>query len=196
MTRWRTGSEPPGLEAGPDAPVLMTAHSIPCAMAASTSDYERQLAETARLVAEAAGEPPDRWTLVFQSRSGPPEQPWLEPDINDAIATLPGHPAAAIVVPIGFVSDHMEVVYDLDRHGGGDGRGPRHPLGATATPGTDPRFVAMILDLVEEAEGRRPPSLLGDLGPARFPCAGGCCRPPAGPTRPGRPRPRSVRRPS
>ena len=170
-------------EAGPAAPVLMSAHSIPCALAA-TSEYERQLRETARLVAEGAGEAPDRWTLVFQSRSGGPHQPWLEPDINDAIASLPDHHDTAIVVPIGFVSDHMEVVYDLDRMATATAAARGMRLLRTPTPGTDPGFVAMILDLVEEAEGRRPPAALGALGPARFPCAAGCCPPPGGP--PGR----------
>jgi ferrochelatase len=169
-------------EAGPAAPVLMSAHSIPCVMAA-TSDYECQLRETARLVAEAAGEPPDRWTLAFQSRSGSPHQPWLEPDINGAIASLPDHPATAIAVPIGFVSDHMEVVYDLDRIATATAAARGIRLLRTPTPGTDPRFVAMILDLVEEAEGTRPPSFVGGLGPAAFPCRAGCCPAPA--QRPG-----------
>ncbi len=160
--------------AGPDAPVLMSAHSIPCTMAA-TSDYERQLRETARLVADAAGDPPGRWTLVFQSRSGPPQQPWLGPDINDAVASLPDHVAEVIVVPIGFVSDHMEVKYDLDRMAAETAAGRGIRLLRTPTPGTDPRFVDMILDLVEEAEGRRPVAFLGDWGPAAFPCAPGCC---------------------
>jgi ferrochelatase len=171
-------------KAGPEAPVLMTAHSIPCAMAAAC-DYERQLGETAGLVAALAGETPDRWSLVYQSRSGPPQQPWLEPDINDAIAALPRHPATAIVVPIGFVSDHMEVVYDLDLVAAATAAGRGIRLVRSATPGTDPRFVAMILDLLEEAEGRRAASFLGDMGPATFPCAAGCCPSP----RPGRPDP-------
>ena len=88
-SRSRTGCEPARAEAGPDAPVLMSAHSIPAAMAA-TCDYERQLRETARLVAERPASRATGWSLVFQSRSGPPQQPWLGPDINDAIAALPG----------------------------------------------------------------------------------------------------------
>jgi ferrochelatase len=174
--------------AGPAAPVLMSAHSIPCSLAA-TCDYERQLAEAARLVAAAAGEPPDQWTLVYQSRSGPPQQPWLGPDINDAIASLPAPPATIIVVPIGFVSDHLEVVYDLDRTATQTAASRGIRLLRTPTPGADRRFVGMILDLVEEAEGQRPPAFLGQLGPAPFPCAADCCPPPtstAGPTRPGR----------
>jgi ferrochelatase len=171
-------------QAGADAPVLMTAHSIPCALA-GTCDYERQLRETARLVAALAGETPDRWSLVYQSRSGAPQQPWLAPDINDAIAALPRHPATAIVVPIGFVSDHMEVVYDLDRVAAATAADRGMRLVRSPTPGTDPRFVAMILDLVEEAEGQRAPSFLGDMGPAAFPCAAGCCPSPRPPD-PGR----------
>jgi ferrochelatase len=168
-------------QAGPDAPVLMTAHSIPVAMAA-TCDYERQLVETARLVAAAAGEAPGRWTLVFQSRSGPPDQPWLGPDVNDAIAavaTLPSPPGALIVVPIGFVSDHMEVVYDLDRVAAATATEHGMRLVRAATPGTDPAFVAMVVDLLEEADGRRDPSWLGEMGPAPFPCRSDCCPPPA-----------------
>ena len=172
-----------GLRAGraaadPDAPVVMSAHSIPVAMAA-TCEYERQLRETGRLVAELAGEPPDRWTLVFQSRSGPPEQPWLGPDIDDVVATLPGPTSAAIVVPIGFVSDHMEVVYDLDRVTASKAAARGIRLYRTATPGADPRFVSMICDLVEEADGRRRPAALGQLGPAAFPCRPGCCPAPS-----------------
>jgi ferrochelatase len=160
-------------EAGPDAPVLMSAHSIPSAMAA-TCAYEEQLAETARLVAERSGVPPERWSLVYQSRSGPPQQPWLGPDINDHIRSLDPAPPTVIVAPIGFVSDHMEVVYDLDRaaRDAAHGRGIR--LVRSATPGTDPRFVSMICDLVDEADGRQPPAGLGDLGPVACPCATGC----------------------
>jgi ferrochelatase len=170
-------------EAGSAAPLLMSAHSIPCAAAAS-SDYERQVAETARLVAEGAGEAPDSWSLVFQSRSGSPQQPWLGPDVNDALRDLSGHPSTAIVVPIGFVSDHMEVVYDLDRQAAATAASRDMRLLRTATPSADPRFVAMILELVEEAEGRRRPSWLGNLGPAPFPCAVGCCPPPGAGRRP------------
>jgi ferrochelatase len=169
-------------EAGPDAPVLMTAHSIPSTMAA-TCDYEEQLRETARLVADVAGEPPDRWTLTFQSRSGPPQQPWLGPDINDAITALSDHPAAVIVVPIGFVSDHMEVVYDLDRVAAATAAARGIRMVRSPTPGCDPRFVTMILDLVEEAEGRLAPSCQQDLGPEAFRaalCSADCCPPLAG----------------
>jgi ferrochelatase len=142
----------------PEAPVLMTAHSIPQSMAAAC-DYEAQLRRTASLVAKAAGEPDDRATLVFQSRSGPPDQAWLGPEIEDVIDTLPPDTRDVIVVPIGFVSDHMEVVYDLDRLATrrAEARGLR--LLRVATPGTHPAFVAMITELT-----RSP-----------VPCRPGCC---------------------
>src|SRR5918911_1374277 len=95
---------------GADARVAFTAHSIPSAMAAG-SDYQQQLLETCRLVAEGAGH--ERWRLVFQSRSGPPTQPWLEPDIRDHLRELKARGTTDVVVaPIGFISDHMEVIYD------------------------------------------------------------------------------------
>jgi ferrochelatase len=161
------------VDAGPEAPVLMSAHSIPVAMATSC-DYERQLQETARLVAGDAGEPEGAWRLVFQSRSGPPDQPWLGPDVNDAIAALPGPPAAVIVAPIGFVSDHMEVIYDLDRLAAAAAASRGIRLVRAATPGTDPRFVRMVCELLDEADGLEPPAALGRLGPAVCPCATGC----------------------
>ena len=96
----------------PDARLVFTAHSIPVSMAAGCA-YERQLAETARLVAGRAGF--DDWTMAWQSRSGPPSVPWLEPDINDCLTELARQgTAAAVLAPIGFVSDHMEVMWDLD----------------------------------------------------------------------------------
>jgi protoporphyrin/coproporphyrin ferrochelatase len=161
------------LDAGPDAPVLMSAHSIPVSMA-EVCAYERQLRETADLVATAAGVPEDRWTLAFQSRSGSPQQPWLGPDVNDCICALDGPPPTVIVVPVGFVSDHMEVVYDLDRAAGATAAGRGIRLVRTRTPGSDPRFVSMICDLVEEVDGRRPPVALGDIGPMGCPCSRGC----------------------
>jgi ferrochelatase len=173
-------------EAGAGAPVLMSAHSIPLAMAAEC-DYEAQLAETARLVAAAAGIGPDQWTLVFQSRSGPPSQPWLGPDILDALRDLPGGTEAVVVAPIGFVSDHMEVVYDLDIQATeeADRRGIR--LVRSATPGTHPRFVAMVCDLLAELEdpAGAPVARSGRLGRVPCPCRPGCCGPGRPPGRPG-----------
>jgi protoporphyrin/coproporphyrin ferrochelatase len=150
--------------AGPDAPVLMSAHSIPSS-AAATCDYEQQLRTAATLVSARAGELPGRWSLVFQSRSGPPSQPWLGPDVVDTLTSLPALTDAAIVVPLGFTTDHMEVVYDLDRRASrvAAERGIR--LVRSATPGGDQRFVEMILDLVSKLDA------LGE----RARCALGCC---------------------
>ena len=95
---------------GRQASIIFTAHSVPMSMA-DTSDYQKQLQESCRLVAERLG--CSDWKLVYQSRSGPPSQPWLEPDIADTLRALdPG--SDVVVVPIGFISDHMEVIYDLD----------------------------------------------------------------------------------
>ena len=171
-------------DAGPEAPVLMTAHSIPSAMAA-TCDYERQLSETAELVAAAAGVEAGRWQVVYQSRSGPPSQPWLEPDVLETIAALPEGTPSVVVAPIGFVSDHMEVAYDLDTQAAAAASERGIRLVRSATPGTHPRFVQMVLELLAEAEdpGAVRPAL-GSLGPAPCPCAPGCCPPP--PERPSR----------
>ncbi|MGH9115521.1 MAG: ferrochelatase [Acidimicrobiales bacterium] len=162
-------------DVGPSAPVWMTAHSIPVAMAGAC-DYERQLRETGRLVAGRAGVAPGRWSLMFQSRSGPPGQRWLGPDIHDALAGLGHNTPAVVVAPIGFVSDHMEVAFDLDRAlaSAAGARGVR--LVRTPTAGTDPRFAAMVGDLIDEASTPGAPrAALGTLGPASFPCDAGCC---------------------
>lgn len=155
---------------GPETPVLMTAHSIPIAMA-EACDYEQQLLDVGRRVAGGAGA--GEWSLVFQSRSGRPDQPWLGPDISDAIASLPDGTESVIVAPIGFVSDHMEVVYDLDRVAARAAAERGIRFIRAATPGTHPAFVSMVGDLVAEAEGAPPPC----------PCARGCppARPPVAP---------------
>lgn len=163
-------------EAGPGAPVLMSAHSLPSSMAAAC-DYQGQLQECADLVADRAGLPRERCSLVFQSRSGPPHQTWLEPDVVDAIDQLPSGTPAVVVTPIGFVSDHMEVVYDLDtraRKAAAD-RGIR--LIRSATPGSDRRFVHMVCQLLDEAEdpGGTSPLSLSRQGARPFPCPVGCC---------------------
>jgi ferrochelatase len=166
------------LEAGADAPVLMTAHSIPTAQAL-TSRYEQELAETARLVAAQAGEPEGSWQLVFQSRSGPPGHSWLGPDINDAIDALPAFSREVVIVPIGFVSDHMEVIYDIDRQAAGTAGKRGLKLVRSATPGRHPDFALMVAELVEEMEEAGPTLSLGELGPALCPCRAGCCPGPA-----------------
>jgi len=159
-----------------DAELVFTAHSIPAAMAA-TSRYEEQLHEASRLLADGVGSNV-KWNLVYQSRSGPPQQPWLEPDICDFIESR--HQKSpfkdVVVVPLGFISDHLEVVYDLDT----EARGLCERLGINmvraATAGTHPRFVRMIRELIEERMTGSPQRLaLGNLGPSHDECPSDCC---------------------
>ncbi|GAA1792738.1 ferrochelatase [Luedemannella flava] len=164
--------------------VVFTAHSIPTAMAASAGPtggrYEAQLRETAALV---AGDLP--WDLVWQSRSGSPLTPWLEPDINDHLEALADAGAGGVVVsPIGFVSDHLEVIWDLDTEAAATAAKLGLAYARAATPGTDPRFVAMIVDLVRERlTPGHPRAVLGSV-PTWDACPEVCCPAPA---RPGRP---------
>ncbi len=153
---------------------LFTAHSVPDAMA-KISDYEIQLKEACRLTAEAANI--SNWSLGFQSRSGPPHQPWLGPHIGDAIREL--HAAGIrdlIVQPVGFISDHMEVVYDLDH----EAKKLCADLGVTmvraATPGIHPTFVAMLRKLIQERlDPNFPKEFLGSRGPNHDVCPPDCC---------------------
>ncbi|MHB1536540.1 MAG: ferrochelatase, partial [Acidimicrobiales bacterium] len=162
-------------DAGGDAPVLFSAHSIPRVMA-KTSAYAAQLTETAGLVAARSGAPEPQWRLVFQSRSGNPAQAWLEPDVLEAIRGLPPGLESVIVSPIGFVSDHMEVVYDLDILAAKAAWERGLQMVRTATPGTDPRFVRMIRELVtEQLDPPGPVRFLGARAPAPGPCPPGCC---------------------
>lgn len=174
-------------DAGPAAPVLMSAHSLPRSMAA-VCDYERQLAETSSLVAARAGLEPGRWRAVYQSRSGPPSQPWLEPDVVQAISELPEGTETVVIVPVGFVADHMEVVYDLDTQAAAEGARRGIRVVRSPTPGAHPRFVHMVCELLAEMEdpARSPALSYGSLGPAPCPCRPGCCPPPP---RPGAGRP-------
>jgi ferrochelatase len=168
-----------------EARLVYTAHSLPRALA-STSDYQVQLEDTAGLV--AGGLERLDWSLVYQSRTGPPSQPWLEPDIVDHLRALAaGGVRDVVVAPIGFVSDHMEVVYDLDL----EARSRAVELGLNmvraGTVGTHPRFVRMIRELVLERitdDPVRPH--LGSRGPAPDVCPADCCPPAA---RPASPRP-------
>lgn len=139
-------------EADTEPMLVFTAHSIPTSMAA-TSDYEAQLAEAARLVAERVATPAPAWTLVWQSRSGPPQVPWLEPDVNDELQRLGAEGlTAAVIVPIGFVSDHMEVMWDLDTQAAETAAAAGIELGRAVAPGTtpEPAFIEMWVDLIEE----------------------------------------------
>ena len=171
-----------------DAWLVFTAHSVPAAMAAASGPagglYPAQLAEAARLIAVqlAAEEGHERpWRLAYQSRSGPPAVPWLGPDICDQLADLAtgGAPAVA-VVPVGFVSDHVEVLYDLDIEAARAAERLGLPMARAATPGTDPRFVSMITELVAERRSRpaQVPAL-GPLPPGPDFCPNDCCRMPA-----------------
>jgi ferrochelatase len=166
------------------ARLVFTAHSIPASMAASSGPsggaYPAQLAEAARLVAEQAGGPgggPRPWELAYQSRSGPPSVPWLEPDVNDVLERLAAEGAPAVVlVPAGFVSDHVEVRYDLDVEAAETARRLGLPMARAATPGTDPAFVSMVTALVKERTEGTGPAVLGTLGvPWPGPCPDGCC---------------------
>ena len=155
------------------ARIAFTAHSVPVAMAAG-SDYVSQLGETSALTAAAV--PHEFWALVYQSRSGPPQQPWLEPDILDHLEALKAEGVADVVVaPVGFVSDHMEVVYDLDTEA--RERAAALSLGfvRAGTVGTHPAFVRMIRELVEERVAGVARRALGARGPRADACAPDCC---------------------
>ena len=164
-------------------PVLHTAHSLPISMAAN-SDYEAQLNEAARIVNDLAGMK-GPCEVVFQSRSGPPSVPWLEPSIDTRLQELAADGISQVLVhPLGFIADHMEVLFDLDTQASGIAVEYGIKMVRTPTVGTHPRFVAMMIDLIEEAAGLREdrPSL-GSMGPRPDTCFSDCC--PA-PSRPGR----------
>jgi protoporphyrin/coproporphyrin ferrochelatase len=146
--------------------LVFTAHSIPESMAANC-DYAAQLAQTGGAVARALDV--NNWQLVYQSRSGSPSPPWLGPDVCDHLKTLRADGVTNVVIaPIGFVSDHMEVVYDLDV----EARRVCEEIGLkmvrAKTAGTHPAFVKMIRKLMlERIEDRVPPNI----------CAPDCCLP-------------------
>jgi ferrochelatase len=160
-------------------PVLFTAHSIPTSMADGCR-YGAQLAEACRLVAEQAGV--TDWKLVYQSRSGPPTQPWLEPDICDAIRERHAHGCNRLVIaPIGFISDHMEVLYDLDTEAADLCRELGVEMERAATAGTDPVFIGMIRDLIAERSGMLNDRVaIGQLPANHDVCPLDCCPAPAG----------------
>lgn len=158
-----------------NAELIFTAHSIPLAMAI-TSQYENQLREASRLVAAGVGR--TEWTLAYQSRSGSPQQPWLEPDVGDFISSRHENSNIhdAVVVPIGFISDHMEIVYDLDT----ELRERCDQLGINmiraSTVGTHRHFVRMIRELIVERISDSPErAALGSLGPSHDTCPVDCC---------------------
>jgi ferrochelatase len=164
--------------------LVFTAHSVPKSMA-DTSDYEAQLREASALVASALGH--EQFDLAFQSRSGPPSQPWLEPDINDHLVALAERAITdVVIVPIGFVSDHMEVVYDLDTQAAATATSLGMDVRRAPTVGTHPLFVRGLRELIEAQIAGGEPRSLGQMGPRLWPCAPGCCPAPAGGGRPER----------
>lgn len=169
---------------GAPARLVFTAHSIPVAADARHGPnlYSRQVRYLAQLVADATGH--TDYDVVWQSRSGPPQVPWLEPDIVDHLSDLHQQGVPAVIVsPIGFVSDHLEVVWDLDN----EARefAAEHAMGfaRAATPGADPRFARLALDLLDEVvTGRAPARVVGANPVAGYgfsvngePCAPQCC---------------------
>jgi protoporphyrin/coproporphyrin ferrochelatase len=186
------------------ARLVFTAHSVPVGMAAASGSvtdgtavpgvvggrYAAELREAARLVTERTRGGSLPFDLVWQSRSGPPSVPWLEPDVNDHITALAKDAAAtaAVVVPVGFVSDHMEVVHDLDVEAAATAASLGLPFARAAAPGTTPRFAAMVRELVAERISGAPALALGDFPPrggehGPGDCPADCCR--YTPRRPG-----------
>jgi protoporphyrin/coproporphyrin ferrochelatase len=195
-----------GVQAG--ARLVFTAHSVPAGMAASSGSpststavpgvaggrYAAELREAARLISERVRGGSLPFDLVFQSRSGPPSVPWLEPDVNDHLAALAkgtlangeplreGPPAAVVVVPVGFVSDHMEVVHDLDVEAAQTAASLGLPFARAKAPGPTPRFAQMVRELVAERVSGAEPLALGSFGPRAYPvggvgsCPSDCCR--------------------
>jgi ferrochelatase len=159
----------------PNVRLIYTAHSVPVAMAES-SDYQKQLHESCRLVSEGLGL--SRWQLVYQSRSGPPGQPWLDPDIGDVLRGLdPGGPV--VIAPIGFISDHMEVLFDLDTEARTIAEERGLHMVRAATVGVHPQFLSMIRELILEKMGQIEPRSVGKYGPNHDICRADCCPAPA-----------------
>ena len=180
------------------ARLVFTAHSVPVGMAAASGSaaartarpavaggrYVAELSEAASLITERIRGGSLGRDLVYQSRSGPPGQPWLEPDVRDHVQTLAKSGVrSVVVVPVGFVSDHMEVVHDLDVEAAQAAASLGLPFARAAAPGPSPRFARMVAELVAERLSGAVPLALGAMGPAPWPCPADCCRY----TRPARP---------
>jgi protoporphyrin/coproporphyrin ferrochelatase len=169
--------------------IIYTAHSIPMSMA-DTSDYVCQLGELRKLLSARLNITND--ALVYQSRSGSPQQPWLEPDILDHLREVKSRNLASAVVlaPIGFTSDHMEIVYDLDVEARQLSDSLQLPMVRAKTVGTHPKFITMIRELIEERTSSGPTHLntnrraLGSLGPRPDICPENCCPAPKRAIRP------------
>ena len=155
--------------------VVFTAHSIPMSMA-DNCNYEKQLTESCRLVMETIGD--QTWDLVYQSRSGPPSQPWLEPDICDHLEVLKKDADVkdVIIMPIGFVSDHMEVMFDLDT----EAKEACEELGVNmvraATVGVHPKFVGLVRELVTERMNDSERIAIGKFPASHDVCPKDCCK--------------------
>jgi ferrochelatase len=194
-----------------EAHLVFTAHSVPLAMAEASGPagaggrYVAELTEAARLIAERTGAGAHPWSLAYQSRSGPPSQPWLEPDVHDHLGDLAKSGTHAVVlIPVGFVSDHMEVRHDLDAEAAETADSLGLAFARAATPGTSPRFASMVTELVRERIAEPddrapdspvpdspvpdntgpgetgpgcagPPAALGDMGVPSQTCPAGCC---------------------
>ena len=177
-----------------DIRVLFSTHSVPMDDARRSGPRDREwgdggayeaqhLAVAAYVMSRISEDVPDAadvpWQLVYQSRSGPPSQPWLEPDVCDVIEGLPAEGARAVaIVPLGFVSDHMEVLWDLDTEAMDAAAEAGLAAVRTPTPGVDPTYVAGLVDLIEERlkgtkTGERPH--VTALGPWFDVCRPGCC---------------------
>ncbi|SOJ54893.1 Ferrochelatase [Mycobacterium simulans] len=164
------------------ARLVFTAHSIPVAAdrRCGPNLYSRQVAYAARLVAAAAGY--DDYDLTWQSRSGPPQVPWLEPDVADHLTALAAAGATAVIVcPIGFVADHIEVVWDLDNELRSQAEALGVAFARASTPNADRRFARLAADLIDELRYGREPARVS--GPDPVPCCqsscnGEPCRPP------------------
>ena len=177
------------------ARLVFTAHSIPSAADAAAGvpaegghRYSRQVAEAARLVAESVDV--HDYDVVWQSRSGPPSVPWLEPDVLDHLDALHAKSVSAVLVcPIGFVSDHVEVVWDLDNEASERAAGYSMSFARAATAGAATRFARMVVELVREQLDGVSPRFLGAVPSAGAgvngqPCGVDCCAPVRRPTRP------------
>ena len=170
------------------ARLVFVTHSVPIAMDEGSGPaghaYVRQHQDVARLVASGVARrtgTPHAHDLAYCSRSGPPTQPWLEPDVNDHLRAIAAEVPSVVLVPIGFVSDHMEVVHDLDTEAMETAAGLGLPAARAATVGTADAFVAAIRDLVlERAAVVRGDegvvrAALGELGASHDICPAGCC---------------------
>ncbi|PRX45102.1 ferrochelatase [Prauserella shujinwangii] len=167
---------------------VFVAHSVPVGADAAAGPpgsgghrYSRQIAEAARLVAAEVGL--GGHDVVWQSRSGPPQVPWLEPDIVDHLGTLHAEGVRAVAVcPVGFVSDHLEVIWDLDNEAAERAAELGMGFARAATPNADPRFAQLVVELVREHTQGAPARKLSDFPAAGgtangAPCAPGCCEP-------------------